>query len=64
MEQATQTGPDALVLDLDLRTMSRRALLQLSLLIFSSIMVHMMVKASFIGNSTDYKVHFAKILVR
>eukprot|EP00903_Cladosiphon_okamuranus_P005952 g5878.t1 len=36
---------------------------QLSLLIFSSIMVHMMVKASFIGNSTDYRVQFAQILV-
>lgn len=51
-------------LSLVLRFVSRRASLQLSLLIFSSILVHMMVKASFIGNTTDYKVQTAQILVR
>eukprot|EP00752_Nemacystus_decipiens_P011504 g10216.t1 len=36
---------------------------KLTLLIFASVMVHMMVEASFIGNSTDYKVLITQSLV-
>jgi len=38
--------------------------LQLSFIIFSQVMVHMMVKASFIGNSGDHRIKLAQILVR
>ena len=40
------------------------AVFQLSFIIFSQVMVHMMVKACFIGNSKDYRVQFVQILVR
>lgn len=54
----------SLYLNLPFCSVPQRAPMQLSLLIFSSIMVHMMVKASFIGNSTDYRVQAVQIVVR
>ena len=39
-------------------------LCQLSLLIFAQILVHMMVEAAIIGNSSSYKIQAVQILVR
>ena len=40
------------------------AVFQLSFIMFSQVMVHMMVEACLVGNSTDYRVQLVHILVR